>query len=126
MGRKPGHPTFHGVKLPYFWSPHVRMKRLFFNVLAVFLMLAGGTLLVVGIMDGQGPLMLLGAGLAFLAGLIAMLMQLGYFSQRVGNMLGILFAISALALAYRSYRVHDAASVRMNELREAEPDHDDR
>lgn len=102
------------------------MKRLFFNVLAVFLILAGGTLLVVGIMDGQGPSMLLGAGLAFLAGLIAMLMQLGYFSQRVGNMLGILFAISALALAYRSYRVHDAASVRMNELREAEPDHDDR
>ena len=47
------------------------MKRLFFNVIAVFLMLAGGTLLVAGIMDGQGPSMLLGAGLAFLAGSIA-------------------------------------------------------
>ncbi len=102
------------------------MKRLFFNVVAVFLMLAGGTLLVVGIMDGQGPSMLLGAGLAFLAGLIAMLMQLGYFSQRTGNVLGILFAISAMALAYRSYRVHDAAQVRTNELRGAAPDHDGR
>ncbi|MEZ4791807.1 MAG: hypothetical protein R2811_17545 [Flavobacteriales bacterium] len=102
------------------------MKRLFFNVIAVFLMLAGGTLLVVGITDGQGPSMLLGAGLAFLAGLIAMLMQLGYFSERTGNLLGILFAVSAMALAFRSYRLHDSARVHMNEVRAAENGEDGR
>ncbi|MCB0766347.1 MAG: hypothetical protein KDB95_03970 [Flavobacteriales bacterium] len=96
------------------------MKRLFFNVIAVFLMLAGGTLLVAGIMDGQGPSMLLGAGLAFLAGSIALLMQLGYFSERTGNVLGILFVVSAMVLAYRSYRVHRSANTQVNELRAPE------
>lgn len=88
------------------------MKRLFFNVVAVFLMLAGGSLLVIGFTEGQPWSMMLGAALALLAGLVALLMQYGYFSQRMGTILGIAFACTALLLAYRNYRVrHDVAPV---------------
>lgn len=80
------------------------MKKLLFNLIAVFLMLAGGTLLVIGAMEGQDLHMMMGAALALLAGLVALLMQYGYFSQRVGTILGILFAAMALFLAYRNYR----------------------
>jgi membrane protein implicated in regulation of membrane protease activity len=80
------------------------MKRLFFNVVAVFLMLAGGSLLVIGFMEGQPWSMMLGAGLALLAGVVALLMQYGYFNQRTGTVLGIVFASTALLLAYRNYR----------------------
>lgn len=86
------------------------MKRLFFNVVAVFLMLAGGSLLVIGFMEGQEWSMMLGAGLALLAGLVALLMQYGYFSQRMGTLLGIVFATTALLLAYRNYRVRQETS----------------
>ena len=44
------------------------------------------------------------AGLAFLAGVVALLMQYGVFSERVGNILGIMFVVSAMVLAYRNYR----------------------
>lgn len=86
------------------------MKRLFFNVVAVFLMLAGGTLLVIGVMEGQPWSMLLGACLALLAGVVALLMQYGYFSQRMGTLLGIVFAATALLLAYRNYRERHGVS----------------
>ena len=87
------------------------MKKLFFDLMAVFLILAGGTLLVIGAMEGQDLRMMMGAALALLAGLVALLMQYGYFSQRVGTILGILFAVSALFLAYRNYKHQHADSV---------------
>lgn len=80
------------------------MKKLFFNLVAVFLILAGGTLLVIGAMEGQGLHMMLGAALALMAGVVALMMQYGYFSQRTGTVLGIAFAATALFLAYRNYR----------------------
>lgn len=87
------------------------MKKLFFDLMAVFLILAGGTLLVIGAMEGQDLRMMMGAALALLAGLVALLMQYGYFSQRVGTILGILFAVSALLLAYRNYKYQHADPV---------------
>lgn len=80
------------------------MKKLFFNLVAVFLILAGGTLLVIGAMEGQGLHMMMGAALALMAGVVALMMQLGYFSERTGTVLGIVFAATALFLAYRNYR----------------------
>lgn len=80
------------------------MKKLFFNLVAVFLILAGGTLLVIGAMEGQGLHMMLGAVLALLAGVVALMMQFGHFSERTGTVLGIAFAATALFLAYRNYR----------------------
>lgn len=80
------------------------MKKLFFHLTAVFLMLAGAILLVIGAMEGQGIHMMLGAGLALLAGVVALLMQFGLFSNRTGTVLGIAFAIASLFLAYLNYR----------------------
>jgi hypothetical protein len=80
------------------------MKKALFIAIAIFLMIAGGTLLFIGATEGQGPNMLVGAGLAFLAGVVALLMQYGVFSERVGNILGIMFVVSAMVLAYRNYR----------------------
>lgn len=93
------------------------MKKLLFNVIAVFLMLAGGTLLVIGAMEGQGLHMMLGAALALLAGLVALLMQYGYFSERTGTVLGIVFAVTALTLACRNYRdKHPAPIERLESI----------
>ena len=75
------------------------MKKVFFNLIAVFLMLAGGSLLVIGAMEGQGLQMMMGAALALLAGLVALLMQNGFFSQRVGTILGILFFSTFMVIA---------------------------
>lgn len=97
------------------------MKKVFFNLIAVFLMLAGGSLLVIGAMEGQGLQMMMGAALALLAGLVALLMQNGFFSQRVGTILGVLFAITALFLAYRNYR--DRHPVHPQERSSSLPDH---
>lgn len=80
------------------------MKKLFFHLLSVFLILAGGTLLVIGAMEGQGIAMMLGAALAMTAGLFALLMQFGYFGNRTSAILGIAFAVAALFVAYHNYR----------------------
>lgn len=80
------------------------MKKIVNHVLAVFLLLFGGALLVIGLLEGQGLFMLLAAGLAFLAGLVALLLQLGFIGRKAGFVLGIIFATAALGLAYQNFR----------------------
>lgn len=85
------------------------MRKLLVNLIAIFLMLTGGSLLVMGMMDGQGLLMMAGAGLAFLAGVAALLLLAGRLGNRAGKMLGVAFAMSALLLAYLNHRELRAA-----------------
>lgn len=80
------------------------MKKILNHILAVFLLLFGGTLLVIGLLEDQGLFMLLAAGLAFLAGLVALLLQLGFIGRKAGFVLGIIFATMALGLAYQNFR----------------------
>lgn len=86
------------------------MKKIVNHTLAVFLLLFGGTLLVIGLLEGQGLFMLLAAGLAFLAGLVALLLQLNIIGRRTGFVLGIVFATLALGLAYQNFR--SAAAIK--------------
>lgn len=79
------------------------MKKLSFHLIAVFLMLAGGILLVIGAMEGQGAYMMFSAALALLAGVVALLIQFGHIGKVLGNVLGITFAVAALTLAYLNY-----------------------
>lgn len=80
------------------------MKKIINHTLAVFLLLFGGTLLVIGLLEGQDIFMLLAAGLAFLAGLVALLLQLGMIGRKAGFVLGVIFATVALGLAYQNFR----------------------
>lgn len=91
------------------------MKRFFYRVLAIFLVGAGCVLTVHGLRTGQGYPMLISAGLALLAGTVALLLQAGYLSNRIGLVLGICFAGLALFLAVsgRSEGRHDARAVQM-------------
>jgi membrane protein implicated in regulation of membrane protease activity len=80
------------------------MKKIINHTLAVLLVLFGGTLLVIGLLEGQGLFMLLAAGLALVAGLVALLLQLGVVGRKAGFVLGIVFAAMALGLAYQNFR----------------------
>ena len=95
----------NSVAEPYFWAPsRAVMKKILNYLLSVFLLLFGGSLLVIGLLEGQGVFMLLGSGLAFLAGLVALLLQVGIIGRKAGFILGIVFATLALALAYQNFR----------------------
>ncbi|MBL7951730.1 MAG: hypothetical protein JNM62_08415 [Flavobacteriales bacterium] len=85
------------------------MKKILNYLLAVFLLLFGGSLLVIGYLEGQGLFMMLAAALAVLAGLVALLLQTGIIGRRAGFVLGIVFAALALALAYQNFRTSPSA-----------------
>jgi hypothetical protein len=80
------------------------MKNIGSLIFPVILILLGGALLVAGAKDGQNTWVLLGAGLAMVAGVVALLMQLGIMGRKGGAMVGIVFAVLAVLLAYRNYR----------------------
>ena len=68
------------------------------------LTLLGGALLVVGGMQGQNMWVMLGSGLILLIGVISLLLQSGIINRKVGLLLGAVFGLLALVLAYRNYR----------------------
>ncbi len=80
------------------------MKNIANYFFPVFLILLGGALLIVGGMQGQNSWVMLGAGLALLAGLVSLLLQLGIIGRQAGLVIGLVFALVAIGLAYRNYR----------------------
>jgi len=80
------------------------MKTISSYIFPVLLIVIGGGLLIVGGMQGQNAWVMLGAGLALFAGLIALLLQMGIISRSAGVMIGIACALLAVFLTYRNYR----------------------
>ena len=80
------------------------MKNLAPYIFPVILTLLGGALLVVGGMQGQNMWVMLGSGLILLIGVISLLLQSGIINRKVGLLLGVVFGLLAVVLAYRNYR----------------------
>ncbi len=80
------------------------MKNIANYIFPLLLILVGGALLIIGGMQGQNSWVLLGAGLAMLAGIVSLLLQMGIVNRRMGMVLGLVFAVIAVGLAYRNYR----------------------
>ena len=80
------------------------MKNLANYIFPVLLIIVGGALLIVGAMQGQNSWVMLGAGLALIAGLVSIMLQLGLINRKMGMVLGLVFAVMAIGLAYRNYR----------------------
>lgn len=80
------------------------MKNLANYIFPVLLIIVGGALLIVGAMQGQNSWVMLGAGLALVAGLVSIMLQLGLINRKMGMVLGLVFAVLAIGLAYRNYR----------------------
>lgn len=80
------------------------MRSLLPYILPSVLVLVGGVLLLLGIQQGQDLRVLAGAGLAFIAGVISLLLLRGAIGKRSGLVLGIVFAALALGLAFMNYR----------------------
>ena len=80
------------------------MKNIANYIFPLLLILVGGALLIIGAQQGQNSWVLLGAGLALLAGVVSLLLQLGIINRQIGMVLGIVFAAVAIGLAYRNYR----------------------
>ena len=87
------------------------MKGLPHLLLSIALIIVGGVLLVIGLVQGQGPGALLGAGLAMVAGVASLLLQRGVIGQRSGLVIGITLCVLALGLAYFNYRNTRSAAV---------------
>lgn len=80
------------------------MKTLSSYIFPVVLIILGAALLIVGAIQGQNTWVMLGAALALIAGLVSLLLQLGMISRQVGLILGLLFGLGSVFLAYRNYR----------------------
>jgi len=80
------------------------MKSIGGYVFPVFLILVGGIVFLLGVIDGQNAWVKLGAFLTLLTGAMALLMQLGVISRKAGTIVGLLCAAAALFLAFRNYR----------------------
>jgi hypothetical protein len=80
------------------------MKQLASYIFPLILTLLGATLLAVGGMQGQNTWVLLGSGIVLVIGVLSLLLQAGIVTRKVGTILGILFALGAVVLAYRNYR----------------------
>jgi hypothetical protein len=80
------------------------MKTLSSYLFPVILIILGAALLIVGAIQGQNTWVMLGAVLALIAGVVALLLQLGILSRKTGVILGVAFALGAVFLTYRNYR----------------------
>jgi hypothetical protein len=94
------------------------MKTVTSYIFPVALILLGAVLLIIGASQGQNVWVMLGAGLALIAGLVSLLLQLGILGRKAGMALGLLFAVGAVLLAYRNYR-SIAGVLEFNKLKEA-------
>jgi hypothetical protein len=73
-------------------------------IFPVILIVFGGVLLVLGAMQGQNIWVMIGAGLALVAGLISLLLVMGIISRQVGVIIGMVFLLFSGFLVYRNYR----------------------
>lgn len=101
--------TCRAGSFTYFWRHGNQrrstvMKTLTSYLFPVVLILVGGALLIMGAQQGQNSWVMLGAGLALIAGVAALLIQMGILNRKAGTMIGIIFAVVAVFLTYRNYR----------------------
>lgn len=80
------------------------MKSIGGYVFPVLLIILGGLLLVMAMIDGQNAWVKLGAFLTLLTGILALLLQMGALSRSAGVAVGLVCAAAALFLAFRNYR----------------------
>lgn len=80
------------------------MKSIGGYVFPVLLIILGGIVLVLALIDGQNAWVKLGAFLTLLTGLIALLLQIGMLSRKAGFAIGVLCLVASLFLAFRNYR----------------------
>jgi hypothetical protein len=80
------------------------MKAVSSYLLPALLTMAGGALLIVGLLQGQNGWTLFGAGLALIAGLLSFALQLGLIDRRLGLIIGVVMILIAGALAWRNHR----------------------
>lgn len=73
-------------------------------IFPIALIVIGGALLILGAQQGQNTWVMLGAALALLAGAVSLLLQLGIITKSMGTIIGIVFGLGAVFLAYRNYR----------------------
>lgn len=97
------------MNLFYFWTlPNPAStcdeKNIANYIFPLLLIFVGGALLIIGGRQGQNSWVMLGAGLALLAGVVSLLLQMGIINRTMGTVLGVVFAVVAIGLAYRNYR----------------------
>jgi type II secretory pathway pseudopilin PulG len=80
------------------------MKSIGGYVFPALLIILGGIVFVLAVMDEQNVWVKLGAFLALLTGAMALLLQLGMLSRKAGMAVGLVCAAAALFLAFRNYR----------------------
>jgi len=80
------------------------MKNLTSYIFPVALIIIGAALLIIGGRQGQNTWVMLGAALALISGLVALLLQMGILGRKAGVAIGLFFAVGAVFLAYRNYR----------------------
>lgn len=80
------------------------MKSIGGYVFPVLLVLLGGIVLVLALIDGQNAWVKLGAFLTLLTGVIALLLQIGALSRKAGLAIGVLCLVASVFLAFRNYR----------------------
>jgi hypothetical protein len=97
------------------------MKSIGNYVFPVLLTIIGALLLIVGFSTGQNAWVKLGAFLALLTGVTALLLQAGMIGRKAGTAIGIASALLALFLAFRDYR-SVAEVIEFNERKEAYDD----
>ncbi|HRD53495.1 MAG TPA: hypothetical protein PKY96_12685 [Flavobacteriales bacterium] len=102
------------------------MKSIGGYVFPVLLIIAGGVIFIMAVMDDQNVWVKLGAFLTLLTGAMALLLQLGILSRKAGVAVGALCAAAALFLAFRNYRsvaeemeLREAKKVYENQLKQA-------
>jgi hypothetical protein len=80
------------------------MKNLTSYIFPAALAIGGGALLILGLKQGQNTGVLLGAGLAFIAGVVTLLLQAGIVNRKLGLGIGVVFGVLAVWLAFLNYR----------------------
>lgn len=78
-------------------------------VLPALLTMAGGGLLIAGLIQDRDPWTMFGAALAFFSGLVAFALQLGMIGRRTGMVIGLVVVLVAAGLAWRGHRNAKAA-----------------
>ncbi|MBK6341125.1 MAG: hypothetical protein IPF41_00690 [Flavobacteriales bacterium] len=80
------------------------MKSIGGYIFPVLLIILGGIVFILAVMDGQNVWVKLGAFLTLLTGAMALLLQMSILSRKAGVAVGLLCAAAALFLAFRNYR----------------------
>lgn len=80
------------------------MKNIEKFVFPGLLLLAGLALLIKGVSDDQSSWFVLGGVVVLITGVILLLLQMGIITRKIGGLLGLVFLVGAVALAWMNYR----------------------